>query len=268
MWEQLATLRAERGQVWSVRAQSKAAFAVGPSFTCLTAGVRPALLLVVRATLGPFASRTTPKSLAMDDQPNLIPEDQRPFVLQKCRHEFGHYVIAKVLGFRTGDLSFRLTSLNGHHVGSSEVMVQTSTPDVPSILAYLERRIVVLYSGAMAEATSAQDVSMRLAKDIFARGGAEGDMVKIEELIAVHLNISQPDAMEDEARVLARRDLMSRLCQEAARMVRAEHSLISELATLLAQHLTAVGRGAGLHAKDIDDMEPMKTRFGNGTIAS
>lgn len=204
----------------------------------------------------------------MNEEPTSIPDEMRAFVLQKCRHEFGHYIVAKALGFGTGNLSFKLDSLDGHHVGSSEVMVQTPTPDVTSILSYLERRILVLYSRAIAEPTLEQGLNERAAQQVLAGGGAEGDLVKIRELVAVHLNISRPDAMDDEARVTAQQELMKRLFQEAMRLVRAEHALISDLAASLAQRVTVLGTGAGLGAKDIDELDCMKRRFIGNTIAS
>lgn len=201
------------------------------------------------------------KNWKMDKEINPISESLKEFVLQKCRHEFGHYVIARAQGFRTGAVNFALMALDGGHEGSSEIMLHTPLLDADAISRYLERRIVVLYAGAMAEGTSAQDLNGDYVDEVLRSGGGDNDLGKIEELVELHLNISQPNVMTDEARVQARQQLKHFLRKRSACMVRAEYGLIEELATILAEPITKVRCGSRLEASVIDAMPSIKKRF-------
>ena len=192
-----------------------------------------------------------------------IPEQLNAFVSQKCRHEYGHYIAARVLGFRTGNVTFRLTSENGDHVGTSEVMVHMPLIETAALIDYLERRVVVLFSGGMAETPFSEDIGGEYLEDVLSKGGGESDSAKITELVELHLNLTATDAMEASARCSARTILMKRLRRRSEDIVRAEYSLIAALAAEHAGRMTEVSRGWawGFTAEDLDAMALIKGRF-------
>ncbi|WP_339430483.1 hypothetical protein [Pseudomonas sp. EA_65y_Pfl2_P78] len=67
-----------------------------------------------------------------------------------AQHEIGHYVVAKVMGFGTGEVTVELTESGGHKAGA-EVFLDLPITDIGAVVSYLERRVVVLFAGALAE---------------------------------------------------------------------------------------------------------------------
>lgn len=197
-----------------------------------------------------------------------VPEKLNQLVSQKCRHEYGHYIAARVLGFRTGNVTFRLTSENGDHVGTSEVMVQMPLIETTALIDYIERRVVVLFSGVMAETPFSDDIGGEYVEEVLSQGGGESDSAKITELVELHLNLTATDAMEATTRRSARSILMKRLRRRSEDIVRAEYSLIAALAAEHTGRMTEVTRGWawGFAAEDLDAMAPIKDRFAGQTI--
>lgn len=191
-----------------------------------------------------------------------VPESLRPLLVQKARHEYGHMVSARALGFQTGEVTLRLTSLEGHHEATSEIMIHQPLHDIAQISDYLERRVIVLFSGAMAEAQSAEDVGGDYVEEICCVGGdGARDMVKIHELIGLHLNITKPNQMAVKDVVVGRRELYSRLRTKSAKLVSAEYALIETLAVRHAEQIKTLNSGWGYHAQDFEAMPEFRLRF-------
>jgi prephenate dehydrogenase len=91
----------------------------------------------------------------MEDQP--IGELQW-YLDQIARHEVGHAVVARVLGFKTGAISLMLKAANGDHTACATTPLYTSTPNSADVESYIERRIMVLIAGTMSEAASIQQL--------------------------------------------------------------------------------------------------------------
>lgn len=164
----------------------------------------------------------------------LIPEDLRPLLRQKARHEYGHLISARAMGFPTGEVTLRILSLEGHHIGTSEVMIHQPLREMSAIQDYIERRVVILFSGAMAEAACENDVGGDYVEQIcFRNEGAAHDHGKIEELIGLHMNVSQPGKMSAHDVIEGRSRLYAELRRRSAALVKKEYALIADLA---AQH--------------------------------
>jgi hypothetical protein len=65
------------------------------------------------------------------------------------RHEAGHMVMAKVLGFDTGILTYSPAC------AGAQIVLDLPLPDIPTLVNFIERRTMVLYAGSMAEALNA-----------------------------------------------------------------------------------------------------------------
>jgi hypothetical protein len=68
------------------------------------------------------------------------------------RHEAGHMVVAKLLGFETESLIYTKLS------AGAGLALAPALSDIESVISYVERRMSVLYAGSMAEALSNGEV--------------------------------------------------------------------------------------------------------------
>jgi hypothetical protein len=108
-----------------------------------------------------------------------LPPPERPRI-NLLRHEAGHMVVAKVLGFETLEMEFKPT-----HAGA-KISPAPNITDIPSLTSYLERRIPVLYAGAMAEAKTGEEV-LEMLKD----ERAKDDFSKIRELLQLYTSLNR-----------------------------------------------------------------------------
>lgn len=81
---------------------------------------------------------------------NLPPYFQ-DFAIRVAEREMGHYVAARALGFRTGDVSVVLTGPMGDRHGTVAVTLPTAAGSIDQIADYLRRHVIVLFAGAVAE---------------------------------------------------------------------------------------------------------------------
>ncbi|MGJ7514727.1 peptidase M41 [Pseudomonas baetica] len=127
-----------------------------------------------------------------------MPPAVRDHALQIANHEMGHYVVARALGFGTGDVTLSV-SMDLRHKGGASITLARSITSLPAMTAYLEARIMVLYAGAMAQTLPcAQSREKRVdqskaAAILNGAFGAEKDDAKIRELRQLLRNITYPD---------------------------------------------------------------------------
>lgn len=168
-----------------------------------------------------------------------LPEHLRDLARRVAQHEFGHYVVARALGFQTGDVSIELTGPIAGNRGQAAVTLQTPTGSLDLAVDYLSRRVIVLYSGAVAEAlprygSPSKSVDIDSAIEIIRNPalGAEQDHAKARELIQVLRNIKHSDTdPEDGGRTQSELDkLDEQLFGRAVELVEAHVDTILGLA--------------------------------------
>jgi hypothetical protein len=184
-----------------------------------------------------------------------VPDDLKTFARQKLRHEYGHLISARILGFQTGEVGLKLFPENREHEAWSEIFINTPLLTTDDIAEFLERRIVVLFCGAMAEAPCADDVGGDYVEQIcFKSDGGSRDEGKIHEFIALHQNIRRPDQIDPVAISAGRRSLYMTLRGRGADLIFEEFELIDGLAADHVEHLMPVTRGWSwaLRKQDVD----------------
>lgn len=174
--------------------------------------------------------------------PNPVPEDIRFIALSLLRHEYGHYFAARSLGFQTGAVTLKVF-LTGGHEGTSEVFLDMPLTGVDAILDYLKRRIVMLFSGVVAQHWGGPLLAHRHAMGDIFRDGGESDHEKIMELLTLHLNISHPSCMENSARVDAYHALKFSLFERSKTIVQSQYAWIERLASEHVNCLTPNKKG-------------------------
>ncbi len=106
-------------------------------------------------------------------------------------HEAGHYVVAKLLGFKTGSLKIEIK--NNSPKGGSALELVRGLSNVKDIVSYLENRVQVLFAGALAESLSNGKIDEDLA-NIILENSSQFDFAKARELIHLIRNIKYSKA--------------------------------------------------------------------------
>lgn len=173
--------------------------------------------------------------------------DFKWYLDQIARHEFGHAVAARVLGFKTGEFSLLLKASNGDHVATSLTIPDAPTPAITDVENYLERRIIVLMAGTMSEPSEAKNLESEFFS-AWEDDAAESDRQKVIELIQVLLNIRGKAGPGQAARCL--RELALKTLQ----IVRFHHSLIFRSASVLSGRITSFGQTATMTGEEFEGL--------------
>jgi len=105
-----------------------------------------------------------------------LPDHLRQLAVRVAQHEMGHYVIARALGFCTGDVSLEIIGPIDGHRGGATIILPEAIRSIEDLCVYLERRIIVLYAGALAEtlpgsASPTKKVNTDKAREILGNPG-------------------------------------------------------------------------------------------------
>ena len=109
-------------------------------------------------------------------------------LMKVLRHELGHWLVARHLGFDVGDIEIEVIKLDEKkgganqytHRGSSKVFLEPTIKSFSDLHNYLDQRIQVLYAGVLAQ-THRQNLNDEELGNVIALD-AQGDQDKIEEL--------------------------------------------------------------------------------------
>lgn len=175
-----------------------------------------------------------------------IKNEQKWYVEEIARHEMAHIIVAKAVGFGTGEATLVLQSPDGSHQGTSMIYLDCSTPSLKSVSTYLDRRIMVLLAGYLAEPADAL-VRQNHKHQIIQSKMTESDLQKVLELIQLKLNIESsldPNAIESTLHAMTER---------ASAIVEANFNVISSLAQKFADRVEFYEQCVGWLGDEIDN---------------
>jgi hypothetical protein len=107
------------------------------------------------------------------------------------RHECGHLIAARKLGFGTGEITVEPTR------GGAGIDLFPSLPDTTSAIDYLRKRVKVLFAGAAAEALDNKKIDQGAAIKLF-KTTASDDWSKIRELERTLVGLTHPGTTQEE----------------------------------------------------------------------
>jgi hypothetical protein len=175
-----------------------------------------------------------------------MPAALRDYALQIANHEMGHYVIARALGFETGDVTLKVTIDLRHQAGSSIVLTR-SISSVEEMKEHLEGRLIVLFAGAMSQTLPAKHSARKLVDKSKATAilngelGAEQDYAKVRELRHLLRNISYPDTDPASERITAElKEITDRVWLRTQQIVEALADTITGLGATLVDGMVIV----------------------------
>jgi hypothetical protein len=196
----------------------------------------------------------TPDDLRFEDRRRIMPVAQ---------HEAGHFVAARVLGFRTVSISVEMLP-NGGHNGGAEITLSEPLQSLGETMVYLRRRVQVLYAGALAQ--TLRENAPRVQADqeqackFLKAGGAEQDYAKARELMRVLRNIQHSDTeatdekLSDEQLAQIERDLWAGVVN----IVEENGVAITRIANLITSKMTRNNQKAKIMNDDLDFISYVK----------
>nr|CEK42251.1 hypothetical protein PQBR57_0298 [Pseudomonas fluorescens SBW25] len=153
------------------------------------------------------------------------------------------------MGFGTGQVTLELTGFDGHR-GGSTIHLDQPTDDLDAVISYLERRIIVLFAGALAEAlspvqTPQKGIDQARASEIFLSPnlGSGDDHTKVREALMLLRNIHNVAYYDKEEVHRQMTDIGNRLWARASELVEQFEDTIVGLACSLTQTLEVTGAG-------------------------
>jgi len=176
-------------------------------------------------------------------------------------HEAGHYVVARVLGFKAGSVKLQMVDMNGGHIGGSGSEPARALYGVKDILEYLEARVQVAYAGALAQSLSNGKVDEKVALNTLDEGGGLTDSAKARELIHLIRNIRYPAANGEAEIQLGLDEIKDDLWRRAIALIEKDHELIFGLGDRLSSELKFTGQEAELSEAELESMRSIQERF-------
>jgi hypothetical protein len=177
-----------------------------------------------------------------------------------ARHEAGHYIVARCLGFPATEITLELQILNGHKAGSSVTVCQP-LESLPAVVSYLRERVQVLFAGALAESLchgkANQDYALKCLQE---RGGSD-DYSKARELINLLRNIEHHATVAPEASQTELDALSEKAWTETISLVEGEADVIETLASQLTKEVKAVGTKFTISVDMLNGYSCLAARF-------
>jgi hypothetical protein len=196
-----------------------------------------------------------------------FPMHLRDCAIKVAQHEMGHYVVARLLGFKTGDVAIVFTDFHGSHTGKTEISLHEPIRTVDDAKEYLKRRVQVLYAGALSEGlppaqSPTKTIDVVAAKLILETTGkgAEQDYAKSRELLYILRNLELPGSTTIDEAVIKQQlqALTAGLWDKTVSLVQANAEVIVGVGLNLANRVKALNEEAVITACDLEAIRSIK----------
>lgn len=195
----------------------------------------------------------------IEDEP--FPDHLMPSAVNLARHEMGHWVIARRLGFVPCSVT-ALIHLNGGRDGGSEIILSENINSIEEIILYLERRIQVCWAGVVAEALGGGNTAVKVdpayARSLLKEAGGRTDAKVARELLHCLRNLRGASLQGDCATQFGA--IFSDLWGKTIDIVEQHSEIILALASNLSERIRGAGvsQKAVFQAHEIEELEFIK----------
>ncbi|MDQ6967107.1 MAG: hypothetical protein Q9M14_00310 [Mariprofundaceae bacterium] len=197
-----------------------------------------------------------------------LPSHLRSIAKLVSRHEIGHLIVARVLGFKTGDITITVIGPIDGYKGGSEITLSQPLSSVDEVLKYSKNRVQTLFAGALAESLDKSGkVNLEYANKCL-NGDAKNDFAKARELLQIIRNIKYPNDIIEVEMNKHLNMISDDLWEKAILRVESDCELIEGLSDRLASEVHAVNTEVRLTAKAIDETPKIIERFGLDTTGA
>jgi hypothetical protein len=167
----------------------------------------------------------------------MIDLNGRGAVTSTVRHECGHLVVARSLGFPTGGIH-----LSAAEAGAS-IDLLLSLKTIDEVLEFIERRVQVLYAGSLAESLVRKKIQNDAANRLL-MSTAANDFAKVRELVRMWVGLRHPEVTESKFQEKLTQ-VNERLYHKAVKLVEDNAGLIVDLAVFVMGERDAAARPPG-----------------------
>jgi hypothetical protein len=177
-----------------------------------------------------------------------------------ARHEFGHWVVARALGFDVGEVT--LTAHLGHTPGGgSRIDLDHCFADIGEASSFLRNRIQVLHAGCVAQSLVGGQTQQPIYDAARTTNGVD-DYAKVRELTRILRGCtvgSKADSYVEAQAQITKID--SDLIAATVAIVEKHAALIEALATNLVGRLAYFGEAVTMSKAEIEAIPGFKNHF-------
>lgn len=180
-----------------------------------------------------------------------------------ANHELAHYVIARAMGFKTGGVRLKLIGLDGHD-GAATIILHEPLGSHQALINYLERRVIVLFAGALGETLTPQHIPHRgvncqeAERILLLEKGAAQDLAKARELVWLMGNLNFSAAAPDAEIQAKTEEIHQRLWARTAELVERFEELIVGVGESLAQRVRRLEEEVALTAEHLEALPSIR----------
>ncbi|WP_375787758.1 hypothetical protein ACE10Z_09925 [Bradyrhizobium sp. Pha-3] len=169
------------------------------------------------------------------------------------RHECGHWLLAKILGFPTEEI--RLQEEKAY----SALKVFPVIKDLGDMREFIERRVIVLYGGAIAQSMRGRKMMNEITHE-FIRTTASDDKSKLDQLIRMHAATAWDGSDKDHYEKVSS-EIESRLYNEAASLLENNADVLHGLTKHFMKLYKKAGKPKDFQCsnEELGQFEPLQT---------
>lgn len=108
------------------------------------------------------------------------------YKIDVIKHEVGHWVVAKLLGFKTGEIRIEIISncSSMGHFAAATIRPEPDLNSLDSLLRYIENRACILFAGVISQVLDKPDKNETTAATLLDTDGAD-DKGKVKDLLFI-----------------------------------------------------------------------------------
>ena len=161
-------------------------------------------------------------------------EEELERAIPAARHEFGHFTVARELGFNTGAVTIAASPTLAGPGGTAELKLMHPVRSLPDVTTYCENRVKIHMAGVIAEAI--EDGTINHDKAIlYATTTGAHDKAKYSELLQLLRAIAYPETDDQDAANAELKTLCDRLWSETSAIIEKHRGFIEQMAQQLAE---------------------------------
>jgi hypothetical protein len=207
--------------------------------------------------------------LSLKDAAQALTHQLWEDLLPLARHEAGHYVVARCLGFSPGEIRLKITGAHviypdhpgvwlRQHEGSCFVNLDEVLQTTEAVRDWLDRRIQALLAGALAQSLGEEGPNGVLAAQ-FLETNAAGDHKIIQTFVLLARNMACPLPTSGDEGAAQNHVIFKRNWDRALALVQTEAAVIEGLANVVAGHAL---KSRPVPKDVIERLAVIKDRFG------
>lgn len=163
-----------------------------------------------------------------------LEQEHYDWMLPIARHEFGHYAVARHVGFKTYGISIAAKEAFYGPGGQAEIGMIRGLRGVTDIRTFCEDRVKVLSAGVLAEAMD-EGVIANDDAILYCKSSGQSDFAKAREHLRILHNLDHPDNIDDQQAEIEINAIYNRLWDEATMLVTKYAEFIVGMADELAK---------------------------------